>query len=134
MGLDQYIQYKTSDINEPSKQVAYWRKFNALQNWFEKHHKIDNCGQVKLTADILRALEKDLLFVLCPWQYDEDINRDMAAEKFLPTTSGFFYGNTRYDDEYFREVERTHDLIVLLLFTLENHPPKEGYYYYTCWY
>ena len=37
------------------------------------------------------------------------------AEELLPTTSGFFFGSTEYDEYYFEELERTEKELTELL-------------------
>jgi hypothetical protein len=82
MGLDMYLYAKEQ------KQFHYWRKHNALHNWFtqlaiEKGivSSADdfNCIDLPLTLEDLNALERDIL------------------SKNLKTVEGFFFGPTDYD-------------------------------------
>jgi hypothetical protein len=53
-----------------------------------------------------------------------------AAEDLLPTRSGFFFGDTDYNYWYFRNLQRTADLIKR---ELTNNPSQEIWFYYASW-
>ena len=80
--------------------VMYWRKANAIHNWFvrELADEVDDCRPLELTVDRLRDLVK-----LCERVVDDN----SKAEELLPTGEGFFFGGTEYDEYYF-EGHRTH--------------------------
>lgn len=119
MGLDQYLEVIPESEGKPEdseayEEIAYWRKFNELQGYFERHYNQKNCGHTELDEyDI-----KEILEVL-----DDKELRD----KELIHTDGFFYGVDAYDDDR-------------LNYTIEAF--KEAYkrvlcgdkVYYTCWY
>lgn len=93
MGLDQYLQDK--DGNE----LIYWRKANMIHSWFErKVGKVENCERLDVSIEQLKQLKEDCLTVL---------NDHSKAKELLPTTSGFFFGSTEYDDWYFQDLEFT---------------------------
>ena len=80
------------------KEVAYWRKFNALHQWFVTHVQlgIDNCGLYELDQDVLRKCH--------------DILEEVFYKKnafALPPTQGFFWGSTEVDDYYWNKVEES---------------------------
>lgn len=81
-------------------EVAYWRKANQIHNWFVTNVQegVDNCETYAVTLDQLKELRD-----LCK---DVLANPDTAAEK-LPSKSGFFFGDTAYDEWYFKDLERT---------------------------
>lgn len=84
-----------------NKQVAYWRKANAIHHWFEVKvagRDIENCEEIQLTKDNLIELIADCKAVLK--------NKKLASE-ILPTESGFFFGSTEYDDAYFDDLKST---------------------------
>ena len=95
---------------QTSYEVGYWRKANHIHNWFmqncaerdEYDNPIDDCRPVEITVDKLEALLETCKKVLA----DHSL-----AETLLPTTSGFFFGSTEYDEDYFREIERTVEII-----------------------
>ena len=51
-------------------------------------------------------VSKDDLIELYNTLKEVNVNKD-KAEELLPTTSGFFFGGTDYDEYYFNEVKRT---------------------------
>jgi hypothetical protein len=82
--------------------VMYWRKSNAIHNWFVREFAdgVDDCRPMSLTTEQLRELVE-----LC------DIVREDngKAEELLPTGSGFFFGATDYDEWYFEDIAHTAD-------------------------
>jgi len=86
------------DYKSIFKQVAYWRKFNALHQWFVTHVQlgIDNCGLYELDQDVLRSCH--------------DVLEEAFYKKnhyILPPTQGFFWGSTEIDDYYWNNVEES---------------------------
>ena len=51
-------------------------------------------------------------------------------EKLFPTTGGFFFGDTEYDEYYLKKVERT---IVDLKKALEDFDDSWEFYYSSSW-
>lgn len=103
-------------------QVAYWRKFNALHNWFVNHVQvgIDDCNYYELFQDHLVDLIDTLQHVL-----DKQDTTD-----FEPT-AGFFFGSTEVDEYYWELVEITLDEMKHVLddFDWEN----ERMFYCSSW-
>jgi hypothetical protein len=83
------------------EEVGYWRKFNALHNWFVVNCSDDgedNCKDIYVQYEKLNELIKIL----------QQVKKDhKKAHELLPTKDGFFFGDTDYDDYYFSEVTRT---------------------------
>lgn len=94
------------DYKSIFKQVAYWRKFNALHQWFVTHVQlgIDNCGLYEVTKDHLF----DCLYTL------ENVH-NMKNPSYLPPTQGFFWGSTEIDDYYWNDVEESIQTISSLI-------------------
>lgn len=128
MGLDMYLKrnYPTRDktvtidgvvmagVNWVATEVAYWRKANQIHNWFVENvqHGEDNCGTYDVSNDDLINLVKLCKEVLASRDPSianptEDANFVKTAEELLPTTSGFFFGSTEYDDGYEEDLELT---------------------------
>jgi len=82
--------------------VMYWRKTNAIHNWFvrELADGVDDCRPLELTVERLGELVK-----LC----EQVIDDNSKAEELLPTGSGFFFGSTEYDEYYFGDIAHTAD-------------------------
>ena len=111
--------------NSMSEQVGYWRKANAIHNWFVNHVQsgVDDCQYHRsLTKQDLKDLSEACMAVL----------RDHTlAKKLLPVTSGFFFGSQMYDDWYYKDVENTFELCKHLIetFDFENY----DLYYVSSW-
>jgi len=89
------------ELNIP---VGYWRKANAIHKWFVDNcgDGIDNCQKMYVNYEKLSELKK-----IC-----EDVLADRnKASELLPTTEGFFFGSTEYDEDYFNDVRDTIDII-----------------------
>lgn len=80
--------------------VAYWRKVNAVHNWFvnEVGNGEDDCKPLWVDREQLIELRN-----LCQQVTD---NPETASE-LLPSASGFFFGGTEYDEWYFQGLEQT---------------------------
>lgn len=99
--------------------VAYWRKANAIHNWFVENTAsgLDNCEPVSVSRSDLEDLCLDIEDVLRVKDMQE-ANPDEALptpEDILPTISGFFFGDTDYDDWYWKQVEYTLERIRAIL-------------------
>lgn len=85
-----------------SVNVAYWRKANAIHDWFVKNVQDgeDDCKTYFVSREKLRELGE-----LCQ-RVAEKGDPEYAATH-LPTASGFFFGGTDYDEYYFEQVDWT---------------------------
>lgn len=109
------------------EEVGYWRKANAIHKWFVENVQdgIDDCGMHRsVTKDDLLRLKN-----LCEKVLE---NHDLA-DKLLPSSAGFFFGNLEYDDIYFDKLQYTKELCAKL--TEEDGFDFENYYLYyvTSW-
>ena len=99
---------KPERIKEIVEEVGYWRKANQVHRWFVDNvqNGDDDCKEYAVDYEQLR----DLLNAC------EDILDDHSkAEQLLPTGSGFFFGNTDYDDYYFEQVQNTYDILMSIM-------------------
>jgi hypothetical protein len=123
------------------EEVAYWRKANHIHNWFVNNVQAgqDDCGTYEVTKDKLEELVavcnevlescklengtvangryldsscNEFVTVLEDGQYIVDSS---VAERLLPTTSGFFFGGTNYDEYYYDKTEETARMIESIL-------------------
>lgn len=96
-----------------SFELAYWRKANAIHNWFVTNVQEgeDNCQSSYVSLETLQKLKETCENVLD--------NNQLAAD-LLPTTKGFFFGDTAYDDYYFSTVEKTLDVVNAILTSPDN--------------
>jgi hypothetical protein len=97
MGLDMMLVHD-------GDQIVSWRKANAIHKWFVDNvqNGVDDCGEYKVTKEHLIQLYNTCSDIL--------IEHNLA-EQLLPTQSGFFFGNTAYDDWYFNDIEETKRII-----------------------
>jgi hypothetical protein len=93
MGLDMFL-FNGEDA------VGQWRKANAIHNFFVEtvQNGHDDCGEYPITREDLETLK-----LLCQ---DVLIDRE-DAKNILPTQSGFFFGSTEYDEDYFDKARYT---------------------------
>ena len=101
---DEYIINKeeTAYVVQGEYEVAYWRKANQIRQWFVDHieefNEDDNGKYYEVTRELLEDLICDCKYVL---------NNHDEANNIIPSSSGFFFGNTDYDEWYFKDLENT---------------------------
>ncbi|MGH2535624.1 MAG: hypothetical protein ACRDJW_25485 [Thermomicrobiales bacterium] len=115
--------------------AGYWRKANAIHRWFVANVQegVDNCGTYyvsreklqHLLAVVERVLEASELVdgkiangftfkdgketpILADGQYIKDPG---VARALLPTTDGFFFGSTDYDQYYIEDLAETRRIL-----------------------
>jgi hypothetical protein len=69
---------------------------------------------------------KNLLDILIKIKEDNKL-----ASELLPTTSGFFFGNTEYDEWYFKDVETTIEILEDLFKEKGDRGRFSGDFYYS---
>lgn len=111
-----------SPVKEITIEAGYWRKANAIHDWFVKNVQEGNddgrpyyVGREQLEE--LRDICKRVLAF-----------RHLAVE-LLPTQSGFFFGSTDYDDYYFDDLEQT----VAIIDDVLELPTSWDFEYRTSW-
>lgn len=100
----EYNEYskQVEELN-PRKEVAYFRKVNFLIEYFEYG---ENCSYKEITKEqVIELLER------CNQVLDDN----SLASELLPTTSGFFFGNTNYDEYYIDKVQNVKETFERLL-------------------
>lgn len=102
--------------------VGYWRKANAIHNWFVKNCQdgVDDCNQYYVSRDKLKEL-----LDLCK----ETLETKDASK--LPPVAGFFFGSTEVDEWYWSDIEHT----ILTIEKVLNDKTLEGFdfYYRSSW-
>ena len=100
------------------EEAGYWRKANAIHKWFVDNCQdgVDDCRDAYVEFNQLQTL-LDLCRIV--------IIDKSKAEQLLPSTSGFFFGNTEYDEWYYNDIQNT---IEILEKALED---EDGDYYYS---
>lgn len=95
--------------------AGYWRKANHIHAWFVQNvqNGEDDCGRYYVSEEQLRELLAECKNIK---------ESPETARETLPTKSGFFFGGTDYDEYYFKDIDRTIEIIEDLL------AEKEGEY------
>lgn len=121
------------------EKAAQWRKANQIHNWFVENvqNGEDDCGLYEVTKEQLQALLADCLAVkkasklvegnvLNGYSFKDGkmirneehgyvIEDPSVAEDLLPTTSGFFFGSTDYDQWYMQDIDYTVEKLTAIL-------------------
>lgn len=102
MGLDMFLYGANYKYDRESgageitfKEVAYWRKQNAIHNWFVENVQdgTDNCAMYGLDESHL----KELLIACNKVLKNPTVENAM---EILPTKDGFFFGGTDLNDDF----------------------------------
>lgn len=116
---------------ENGDELAYWRKANQIHKWFVDNvqNGIDDGGKYRLSKEQIQKLldtckylaDKIILIddeinngqrlVNGKWEDikvkgKKIVNKDLCR-KILPTTDGFFFGSTDYDEYYYEDIMNT---------------------------
>lgn len=83
------------DILNPRTELAYFRKVNFLIHFFDYE---ENCEYVVIDKSLIEDLVDRCKKVL-------EAKTDEVSDKLLPSVSGFFFGNTDYNEYYYGDVE-----------------------------
>ena len=121
-----------------SKQVAYWRKANAIHKWIYKNcadegqadyedievskEKLEELVEVcKRVLEDLKTCGKSKTKICTGWSGGRDVYSEIeaynskVAEELLPTQAGFFFGSLYYDEWYKKDLEDTIEQITQVL-------------------
>ena len=133
------VEQKYSGRYRIIEEVGYWRKANQIHRWFVDNIQdgIDDCGYYEVTKADLKDLLETCKTVLencelvdgqiadgVTFKNGEAITNyvegkyvkdDSVARMLLPTTSGFFFGGTDYDEWYVKDIKNTIDIITEVL-------------------
>lgn len=118
-----------ADVSTITERVGYWRKANAIHRWFcSLDEGRDECQKIGVTVEQLRELSG-----LC-----QQVMADHSkAEELLPTTSGFFFGGTEYDQYYLDDLRNTIEILAPLIVEITDDygcPTRlPAYYYEASW-
>ena len=96
--------------------IGYWRKANQVHNFFvqECQNGIDECQLSMISKEALEELLdrcKRAISVKDIYLNDGILKDGEGIEEYLPTTSGFFFGGTEFNEWFFQDVEETIELI-----------------------
>lgn len=93
------------------EEVAYWRKANQIHKWFVDNIQdgVDDCKPYHLQISDLEHLLDTCKAVMETLKLDEQGNiiDSSIARELLPTESGFFFGDTGYNESYYDDIKHT---------------------------
>ena len=121
MGLDMYL------TKRDGTQLGYWRKANQIRQWFVDHAgypETGNCIDFQISDYTLEELYNTCREVLA---------HPEKAEELLPSSSGFFFGGTEYNEWYFEQVKETADMIDNIFLNDLVDWDKDGSVIYSEW-
>jgi hypothetical protein len=112
---------KSERVKYITQEIGYWRKANAIHKWLVDNVQKgnDDCKEYVVFPNQLQKLKGLCLEII------EDGNK---APELLPTTNGFFFGGTEYDEYYFDDLHETVKIIDEAL-----SDPDGDYYYSSSW-
>lgn len=86
------------------EEVGYWRKANAIHQWFVENCQggVDDCKGYYVDETNLEELLN-----ICK-QIKEDHSK---AAELLPPQGGFFFGSTDIDESYFYDIDNTIEIL-----------------------
>ena len=138
-----------------TSEIGYWRKANHIHRWFVENvqNGVDDCGVYEVTKNMLERLlaeckkVKEIAILedglVKNGSHYEDgkwideyasgkvvVNAEAIAA-ILPTSSGFFFGCTDYDDWYMSIIDNTIDIIEKVL--AETDFENEVVFYESSW-
>lgn len=107
-----------------TREVAYWRKANAIHGWIiNRTESVDDCTPINLYLQDLKDLRDTCQEVL-------DTHTQDVAYDLLPPASGFFFGTTDIDEWYWDNVQ---DTLTKLNAILEDADEDTCYEYRASW-
>ncbi len=123
------IPIRFKRISYIEERVGYWRKANQIHDWFVKNVQKgeDDCKQYFVSLEKLKELLE-----LCR----KVLRSKKRASELLPTSAGFFFGGTEYDDSYFQDLKDTVKILNPLIKEIEAEAKNKVYsdvYYQSSW-
>ena len=108
------IDIKPDRVKYIIEELCYWRKANHIHNWFVKNVQggDDDCEEYLVSLPEIKQL-MDVCY--------EVIIDNSKAEELLPTSEGFFWGSTNYDEFYFTQTSNTYKILKELVEELETY-------------
>jgi hypothetical protein len=118
------IEDEDYGAQEVTFRVAYWRKANAIHEWFVKNCQDgrDECQEAWVSREQMQELIE-----ICK----QIIADPKKADDLLPTASGFFFGSTEYDEWYMGQLQYTAERMEKIL--KDPAFAKADFYYQSSW-
>lgn len=107
---------KPERISYIEEQVAYWRKANAIHQWFVTtcQDGVDDCRLAYVSRASLVELH-NLCAQLVSLHETDPLEADRRAADVLPPSKGFFFGSQALDGYYWADLRETADVLDRLL-------------------
>ena len=120
MGLDIYFTKRKSE------EIGYFRKVNFLVKYFEDlGFDVENQIPFRISKE-----DAEVLLSRC----NQVLKDHSKASELLPTMSGFFFGSTEYDKDYFEDVKEVRDYIKNTLLPKFEELGSEEEIFFETWY
>lgn len=122
-----FPEMKGNKLNYVTFQIGDWRKANHIHKWFVDNVQEgkDDCREYHVTIEQLKELKR-----LCKKALTyKNKKTKKPLQKILPTEEGFFFGTTEYDEWYFKNCEKTINIIDKVL----KLPEDWDYIYTSSW-
>ena len=118
MGLDMNLMRKKE--GQPALNVKYWRKFNALHRWFLELEEgsEDDGSTIEVTNGSLVELRGLIQYGI------------KNQSPTLTPMSGFFFGSTTIDEDYWADMAET---LVFLNQLIDDDFENSSFYYFASW-
>ncbi|WP_279256106.1 hypothetical protein [Enterococcus faecalis] len=116
MGLDMWLYEKEQEKVE-AQAIGYWRKANQIRAFFASYapEQSDiNIEMLIVNEEMLLELKQRIM--LCLTERNEE-----ASSELLPTSQGFFFGSTEYDDWYYQDLEISLPIIEKALTAIKDN-------------
>ena len=120
------LNIDVTKISEITERIGYWRKANAIHNWFVTNVQdgVDECQEAEVSLKQLTTLRDECKKVL---EF-----KDKASE-ILPSAEGFFFGGTDYDKWYFQDMEYTVEILDKVISENTEADYEITYFYQSSW-
>lgn len=146
-------------VKEISEDAGYWRKANAIHNWFVenvqegeddcKEYLVDQEQMVELLKTVNKVLKASKLvdgkvYAGTKWEGGKEtvmfedgkvVEDPTVAKKLLPVTGGFFFGNydedkNPYDQYYIEDLKNTRKILETAMASLKEKDDKASVDFY----
>ncbi len=127
---DKQLPVDFNRVSYIEESVGYWRKANAIHKWFVDNVQdgVDNCQSYYVSTEKLeKLLELCKKIKKTAKVKDGVIENAEEIEEILPTTDGFFFGSTNYDEWYMQDIDYTIKMLGQIL-REEKKMNEQGFY------
>lgn len=151
------IEIDPKKISQIEERAGYWRKANQIHKWFVDNvqNGVDDCGDYEVSVEQLQALLEVCKKVketaklvsgvvangaslkngewIPNFEAGKQIENAEAISELLPTASGFFFGSTDYDEWFFKDIEKTIEIIESAVKDNGSPDYDVSFFYHSSW-